>query len=133
MATAGDELVNAFTGLRTVFRKTNGELLQVDWIGSRQDRGTGSTSSASLGAFRGPLWQAGPAGGRPQHTRRRTAHGRHAQDSIIENPNLCSFRYFLESINCFLGLYLYAPTRRPNPTDEGGLYEESNRGVVRVA
>ncbi len=37
MAKAGDELVNPVTGLRTVFRKTaqetNGELLQVDWIG----------------------------------------------------------------------------------------------------
>jgi quercetin dioxygenase-like cupin family protein len=37
MAKAGDELVNAVTGLRTVFRKTaretGGELLQVDWIG----------------------------------------------------------------------------------------------------
>jgi hypothetical protein len=37
MARAGDELVNAVTGLRTVFRKntqeTSGELLQVDWIG----------------------------------------------------------------------------------------------------
>jgi quercetin dioxygenase-like cupin family protein len=38
MAKAGDGLVNPVTGLRTVFRKTarqtNGELLQVDWIGS---------------------------------------------------------------------------------------------------
>src|SRR3712207_199431 len=37
MAKAGDELVNPVTGLRTVFRKTardtDGELLQVDWIG----------------------------------------------------------------------------------------------------
>jgi hypothetical protein len=37
MAKAGDELVNSVTGLRTVFRKTtrdtDGELLQVDWIG----------------------------------------------------------------------------------------------------
>ena len=37
MARAGDELVNPATGLRTVFRETarttNGELLQVDWIG----------------------------------------------------------------------------------------------------
>jgi quercetin dioxygenase-like cupin family protein len=37
MARAGDELVNPVTGLRTVFRETsrttNGELLQVDWIG----------------------------------------------------------------------------------------------------
>jgi quercetin dioxygenase-like cupin family protein len=37
MANAGDELVNPVTGLRTVFRKTardtDGELLQVDWIG----------------------------------------------------------------------------------------------------
>jgi Tol biopolymer transport system component len=37
MARAGDELVNQITGLRTIFRKTaeetNGELLQVDWIG----------------------------------------------------------------------------------------------------
>ena len=37
MARAGDELVNPVTGLRTVFRKTaqetDGELLQVDWIG----------------------------------------------------------------------------------------------------
>jgi quercetin dioxygenase-like cupin family protein len=38
MAKSGDELVNPVTGLRTVFRKTaqetNGDLLQVDWIGS---------------------------------------------------------------------------------------------------
>jgi quercetin dioxygenase-like cupin family protein len=38
LAKAGDELVNPVTGLRTVFRKTaretDGELLQVDWIGS---------------------------------------------------------------------------------------------------
>ncbi len=38
MAVAGDELVNPATGLRTVFRETsgdtNGELLQVDWIGA---------------------------------------------------------------------------------------------------
>jgi quercetin dioxygenase-like cupin family protein len=38
MARAGDELLNPVTGLRTVFRKTSretdGELLQVDWIGS---------------------------------------------------------------------------------------------------
>ena len=37
MARAGDELVNPATGLRTRFRETaattNGELLQVDWIG----------------------------------------------------------------------------------------------------
>ena len=37
MARAGDELVNPATGLRTVFRETaqttNGEVLQVDWIG----------------------------------------------------------------------------------------------------
>jgi hypothetical protein len=37
MAKSGDELVNPVTGLRTVFRKTardtDGELLQVDWIG----------------------------------------------------------------------------------------------------
>ncbi len=37
MAKAGDELINRLTGLRTIFRKTaqetNGELLQVDWIG----------------------------------------------------------------------------------------------------
>jgi quercetin dioxygenase-like cupin family protein len=37
MARAGDELVNPATGLRTVFRETaattDGELLQVDWIG----------------------------------------------------------------------------------------------------
>lgn len=37
MANAGDELINDVTGLRTVFRKTaadtNGELLEVDWIG----------------------------------------------------------------------------------------------------
>ena len=37
MAKAGDELVNPVTGLRTVFRKTardtDGELLQVDWLG----------------------------------------------------------------------------------------------------
>lgn len=37
MASAGDELVNPATGLRTVFRETadttGGELLQVDWIG----------------------------------------------------------------------------------------------------
>ena len=37
MAKVGDELVNPVTGLGTVFRKTardtNGELLQVDWIG----------------------------------------------------------------------------------------------------
>jgi quercetin dioxygenase-like cupin family protein len=37
MAKAGDKLVNPVTGLRTVFRKTardtDGELLQVDWIG----------------------------------------------------------------------------------------------------
>ncbi len=37
MARAGDELVNPSTGLRTIFRETaqstNGELLQVDWIG----------------------------------------------------------------------------------------------------
>lgn len=38
MARSGDELINRVTGLRTVFRKTardtDGELLQVDWIGS---------------------------------------------------------------------------------------------------
>ena len=38
MAVAGDEVVNPATGLRTVFRETardtNGELLQVDWIGA---------------------------------------------------------------------------------------------------
>ncbi|MDF2704007.1 MAG: hypothetical protein K0S10_2953, partial [Rubrobacteraceae bacterium] len=38
MARAGDELLNPVTGLKTVFRKTSretdGELLQVDWIGS---------------------------------------------------------------------------------------------------
>jgi quercetin dioxygenase-like cupin family protein len=38
VARASDELVNPVTGLRTIFRKisedTNGELLQVDWIGS---------------------------------------------------------------------------------------------------
>jgi quercetin dioxygenase-like cupin family protein len=38
MAKAGDELLNPVTGLRTVFRKTSretdGELLQVDWLGS---------------------------------------------------------------------------------------------------
>jgi quercetin dioxygenase-like cupin family protein len=38
MAKAGDELINPVTGLRTVFRKTardtDGDLLQVDWIGS---------------------------------------------------------------------------------------------------
>jgi quercetin dioxygenase-like cupin family protein len=38
MAAAGDELVNPATGLRTVFRETardtDGELLQVDWIGN---------------------------------------------------------------------------------------------------
>lgn len=37
MAVAGDELINPATGLRTLFRETaadtNGELLQVDWIG----------------------------------------------------------------------------------------------------
>lgn len=37
MARRGDELINAVTGLRTVFRTTaresGGELLQVDWIG----------------------------------------------------------------------------------------------------
>ena len=37
MVMAGDEMVNEVTGLRTVFRKTaadtDGELLQVDWIG----------------------------------------------------------------------------------------------------
>ena len=37
MAKAGDKLVNSVTGLRTVFRKTardtDGESLQVDWIG----------------------------------------------------------------------------------------------------
>lgn len=37
MARAGDQLINATTGLRTVFRTTaedsDGELLQVDWIG----------------------------------------------------------------------------------------------------
>lgn len=42
---AGDELVNEVTGLRTIFRKTaadtDGELLQVDWIGN-------------------PGWSAGP-------------------------------------------------------------------------
>ena len=36
MTQHGDELVNAITGLRTVFRQTaretNGELLQVEWI-----------------------------------------------------------------------------------------------------
>lgn len=45
MARAGDEMVNELTGLRTIFRKTaadtDGELLQVDWIG-------------------GPGWIAGP-------------------------------------------------------------------------
>nr|MBA2513885.1 hypothetical protein [Solirubrobacterales bacterium] len=39
MATTGDELVNPATGLRTVFRETaedsDGELLQVEWIGDR--------------------------------------------------------------------------------------------------
>lgn len=39
MAKAGDELINPVTGLKTVFRKTaqetDGELLRVDWIGSR--------------------------------------------------------------------------------------------------
>jgi quercetin dioxygenase-like cupin family protein len=38
MAKAGDELLNPVTGLRTVFRKTSretdGELLQVNWLGS---------------------------------------------------------------------------------------------------
>ena len=45
MVKAGDEMVNEVTGLRTIFRKTaadtDGELLQVDWIGS-------------------PGWSAGP-------------------------------------------------------------------------
>lgn len=45
MVRAGDEMVNEVTGLRTIFRKTaadtDGELLQVDWIG-------------------GPGWSAGP-------------------------------------------------------------------------
>ena len=45
MARAGDELVNRVTGLRTIFRKTaqetDGELLQLDWIGD-------------------PGWSAGP-------------------------------------------------------------------------
>ena len=45
MVRAGDEMVNDVTGLRTIFRKTaadtDGELLQVDWIG-------------------GPGWSAGP-------------------------------------------------------------------------
>lgn len=39
MAAAGDQLINPVTGLRTVFRETaadtDGELLQVDWIGDR--------------------------------------------------------------------------------------------------
>ena len=45
MVRAGDEMVNEVTGLRTIFRKTaadtDGELLQVDWIGA-------------------PDWEAGP-------------------------------------------------------------------------
>jgi quercetin dioxygenase-like cupin family protein len=45
MVKAGDEMVNEVTGLRTIFRKTaqdtDGELLQVDWIGA-------------------PGWSAGP-------------------------------------------------------------------------
>src|SRR5918997_4582070 len=45
MVKEGDEMVNEVTGLRTIFRKTaadtDGELLQVDWIG-------------------GPGWKAGP-------------------------------------------------------------------------
>lgn len=45
MVKAGDEMVNEVTGLRTIFRKTaadtDGEFLQVDWIG-------------------GPGWKAGP-------------------------------------------------------------------------
>jgi len=45
MVKAGDEMVNEVTGLRTIFRKTaadtDGELLQIDWIG-------------------GPGWSAGP-------------------------------------------------------------------------
>jgi quercetin dioxygenase-like cupin family protein len=45
MAKAGEVMVNEVTGLRTIFRKTaadtDGELLQVDWIG-------------------GPGWSAGP-------------------------------------------------------------------------
>jgi hypothetical protein len=45
MAKAGNELINPVTGLRTVFRKTardtDGELLQMEWIGK-------------------PGWSAGP-------------------------------------------------------------------------
>ena len=57
MAKAGDELVNEVTGLRTIFRKTaedtNGELLQVDWIGN-------------------PGWSAGPRHVHPHQEERFT-------------------------------------------------------------
>lgn len=55
MARAGDELVNRATGLRIVFRETaqstNGELLQVDWIGP-------------------PGWTTGPLHAHPRQEKR---------------------------------------------------------------
>ena len=58
MARAGDELLSPVTGLRTVFRKTSretdGELLQVDWIGS-------------------PGWTTGPDHVHPRQEERRGA------------------------------------------------------------
>ncbi len=57
MAKAGDELINEVTGLRTIFRKTaketDGELLQVDWIGD-------------------PGWSAGPRHVHPHQEERFT-------------------------------------------------------------
>ena len=57
MARAGDELVNQVTGLRTIFRKTaketDGELLQLDWIGD-------------------PGWSAGPKHVHPHQEERFT-------------------------------------------------------------
>jgi hypothetical protein len=138
MAKADDELVNSITGLRTVFRKTaretNDELLRVDWIGD-------------LG------WTTGPDHIHPPHEERFDilsgelglradgrstpiivcAHGPHAQVSIVAIPDRYLSRYFFETTSCFLGLCSYAPTRWPNPTDAGGLYEEINRRIVRVA
>ncbi len=83
MARAGDEMVNEVTGLRTIFRKTaadtDGELLQVDWIGK-------------------PGWEAGP-----RHVHRRQlerftvlsgtlgvhvdgAEGLYGQGEVVEVP-----------------------------------------------
>jgi quercetin dioxygenase-like cupin family protein len=57
MPEAGDEMVNEVTGLRTIFRRTakdtDGELLQVDWIGA-------------------PGWVAGPKHVHPKQLERFT-------------------------------------------------------------